>query len=141
MDTMITTEVFQHLTIDHIAKANKDMLTAFIKMRTNASLFDKFNIAVNKGTPAQVRKREIDKKTKGPLLIEHAHIVRLQVVICKLPTLDKMEPNIGVEQTQETSICLSFDNESLICDIPDSEWYREMVCSIESLEYNKTTLL
>ena len=96
MDTMITTEVFQHLTINHITNANKDMLTAFIKMRTNANLFDKSNIAVTKGTPAQVRKRDIDKKTKGPLLIDHAHIVRLHVVVGKLLTLEKIEPNIDI---------------------------------------------
>ena len=95
-NTILTTEVFQPLTIDHTGKANKDMLTAFIKTRTNTSLFDKSNITVNKGTPEQVRKRDIDKKTKGPLLIDHAHIVRLQVVVGKLLTLEKIEPNIDI---------------------------------------------
>ena len=28
-----------------------------------------------------------------------------------------------------------------MCDTPNLEWYREMVCNVESLEYHKQTLL
>jgi hypothetical protein len=64
LDSPITTEVFELLTIDQIMKANVSMLSAFIKIRLNENLFEHCSISTTKDNPMQVRRRDIDKKTK-----------------------------------------------------------------------------
>ena len=79
-------------------KANVSILSAFIKIRLNENLFKRCSISTTKGNPMQVRRRDIDKKTKGPLLLEHAHMVRLLPSIGTLPTMEELDP---VEEPQE----------------------------------------
>ena len=59
-DTVITTEIFEPLTIDQIMKANVSMLSAFIKIRLNENLFERCSISTTKGNPMQVQRRDID---------------------------------------------------------------------------------
>ena len=70
LDNEITSDVFVDLTIHRIYKANATMLNTFVKIRMDVNIFNKSVIAVTKGTPVQVHNRELDKKTKGHLLIE-----------------------------------------------------------------------
>ena len=79
-------------------KANVPDLYVFIKIRIRANLFERFIISTTKGNQVQVHRRNVDKKTKWLLLLEHAHIVRIQLPIGALSTMQELEP---VEETQE----------------------------------------
>ena len=54
--------------------------------------------------------------------------------------------NIGTSITQNFIftdiighlVSLTFNKESGMCDYPDIEWYRGVVSSVKSVEYNKT---
>ena len=122
-------------------KANVSMLSAFIKIRLNENLFERCSISTTKGNPMQVRRRDIDKKTKGPLLLEHAHMVRLLPSIGALPTMKDLDPVEEPQECIEHVINLRFGYENESCATPDLEWYRDMTCTIKSIEYKKATIL
>ena len=63
-DSLITTEVFELLTIDQLMKANVSILSAFIKIRIKANIFERCTISTTKGNPVQVRRRDVAKKQK-----------------------------------------------------------------------------
>ena len=68
-------------------------------------------------------------------------MVRLLPSIGTLPTMEDLDPVEEPQEFIEQVINLRFGYENESCATPDLEWYREMTCTVKSIEYKKTTIL
>ena len=141
IETPVTNNTFTDITLDQMTKPSATMFGVFIKIRLCVDLTERCIIATKKVNHIEVRRGEIDEKTKDPLMLEQAHQVRHTVQVGALPvtvTNDEVELN-EVNILQPT--CLTFCDEIDSFDSPNLEWYRDITCNIKSIEYNKTILL
>ena len=137
----ITTNVFMDLNLDQMAKYSVNMISPFIKLWSKAVLTTRCIIASNKGTPLEVKRGDIDKKTKGPFILEHTHQLRSTVPIGVLPIVtDRGEDELLLDDIIKPT-SLKFSNEHIFCNKLDLKWYRNAVCDVKFVEYNKDTLL
>ena len=137
IETLVTNTTFTDITLDQMSKPSAVMLGTFIKTRLSVDLTKRCIIATKKGNPIEVRRGDVDKKTKGPLMLEQAHQVRLTVPVGTLPvavTNDEEELN-EVNILQPT--CLTFCSKIDAFDPPDLEWYHDIICNVKSIEYNE----
>ena len=105
------------------------------------NLFERCSISTTNDTPMQVRIRDIVKKTKEPLLLEHVHMVRILTHIGTLPTMEELDPVEEPQEPTEQVISLRFGYESELYLPPDLEWYSKMTYTVKSIEYKKATIL
>ena len=70
IETLVTNTTFTDITLDQMSKPSAVMLGAFIKIRLNVDLTERCIIARKKRTPIEVRRADVDKKTKGPLMLK-----------------------------------------------------------------------
>ena len=75
----------------------------------------------------------VDKKTKGPLLLEKAHKIRTLKVIGVLSTEESITQNLVPANVIERPVSLTFNNDIGMCDYPDLEWYGGVMSGVKSI--------
>ena len=111
-------------TLEMFDKLKVPELTAFYRCRVQVDLKMKFACPA-KGTVVKVRSGEVDKKTKGPLLIQCCHDVKSLPVIASDPVQSEVE-STEIVITPPHVIDFLSENNALNFEVITNDWMKQV---------------